>query len=399
MFELSSSDRKSLDAFLQELVQIPSLSGQEKAIARRIEQEMRQVGFDDVWIDRSGNVVGRVGPGTGNKLLYVAHMDTVGVGSEAAWSHPPFAGRKENGVLYGRGAVDVKGSLASVIYGAKALVDSGMPLAGDVYVALVVLEEIIEGRAVQSLIEDEGVLPSWVVVAEPSNLQINRGQRGRLEMEVTVQGQSSHAAIPEQGQNAIYGAARVIFALELLAATLAEDPLLGKGTLAVTNIENLAGGRSVVPDLCKVTIDRRLTLGETEERALAEVEGVMARERVRGQVRVVDHEATTYTGYVHKGRGYYPAWLIEENHQLVDTMVKSAQKITGFRPKIGCSALSASGVYTMGQAGIPTIGFGPGQEQYAHTADERIRLEECYTAARIYARFAADLIGLRGSSP
>lgn len=396
MFELSPSDRSALNAFLRDLVQTPSLSGQEGAVARRIERELKAVGFDEVSIDRAGNVIGRIGPGTGNRLLYISHMDTVGVGDEASWSRPPFEGRIENGFLYGRGAVDVKGPLASMVYGAKALIDSGTRLAGDLYLAFVVHGESQEGSGVRVLIEEEGLIPTWVVLAEPSNLQISRGQRGRMEIEVAVHGRPSHSGAPERGENAIYGAARVIFALELLSAALAEDPLMGKGTLVVTHIENTSGGHNVVPDLCTFNIDRRLTLGETEERALTEVQGVIAREGMRGDVSVPAFEATCYTGYVCRGRGYYPAWLIEENHHLVQTMVKTVQKIVGTRPKVGCWALSTAGVYTMGQAGIPTIGLGPGLEELAHTPDEHIRLADCYRAAQIYAHFAADLLGRQG---
>ncbi len=395
MFELSTRDQQALPSFLQDLVRIPSFSCQEKDIAERLAAEMRAVGFDEVWTDRIGNVVGRIGPGTGPCLLYDGHMDTVGVGDPAAWTHDPFGAKIENGVLYGRGAADMKGPLASLVYGAKALKDSGLRLTGDLYVIGVVQEEPCEGYAMRVLVEEGGIRPDWVVLAEPTNLQVSRGHRGRMELQVTVRGRSSHASMPQLGENAIYGAARIIFSLELLADMLADDPFLGKGTLAVTRIENTAASKNVIPDSCTFVIDRRLTLGETEAKALAEVEGVIARESVRAKVRLAEFEYTSYTGYACHDAEYYPAWVVPENHALVRTTARIVRAVTGERPTIGKWDFSTDGVYTVGVAGIPTVGMGPGEETQAHTADEHIRLADCYTAAQIYAQLAAELLGQR----
>jgi putative selenium metabolism hydrolase len=393
MFELSTQDQQALTSFLQELVRIPSLSCQEKGLAERMAAEMRAVGFEEVWTDRIGNVVGRIGPGTGPRLLYDGHMDTVGVGDPAAWTYDPFGAEIENGVLYGRGAADMKGALASLVYGAKALMDSGVELAGDVYVVGVVQEEPCEGYAVRVLVEKEGIRPDWVVLAEPTNLRVTRGHRGRMELHVTVRGRSSHASMPDLGENAIYGAARIIFSLELLSDMLADDPFLGKGTLAVTRIENTAGSKNVIPDSCTFVIDRRLTLGETEAKALAEVEGIIARERVRAEVRLAEFGYTSYAGYRCHDVEHYPAWVVPENHILVQATARAVREVTGERPSIGKWGFSTDGVYTMGVAGIPTAGMGPGEETQAHTADEHIRLADCYTAAQIYAQLAFEILG------
>ena len=393
MFELSSQDRQALTSFLQDMVRIPSPSTQEGAVAERLAAEMRAVGFDEVWTDRIGNVVGRIGPGSGPRLFYDGHMDTVGVGDPAAWTRAPFGAEIEGGVLYGRGAADMKGSLASLVYGAKALIDSGARLAGDLVVVGVVQEEPCEGHAIRVLIEEEGLSPHWVVLAEPTHLQISRGQRGRLEMQVTVRGRSSHASAPDRGDNAIYGAARLIFSLELLADMLAEDPFLGKGTLAVTRIENTGGSNNVIPDSCTFIVDRRLTLGETEARAMAEVQGLIARECRHAELRLVEFDYTSYTGYPCRGVEHYPAWMLPESHSLVQAAARTIRAVTGERPAIGKWDFSTDGAYTMGAAGIPTVGLGPGEEAQAHTADEHIRLADCYTAAQIYAQLAVELLG------
>jgi len=392
MFELSPQDQHGLTSFLQDMVRTPSFSCQEKDVADRLEAEMRTAGFDEVWTDRIGNVVGRIGPGTGPRLLYNGHMDTIGVGDPGAWTHDPFGAEIDDGLLYGRGAADMKGALASLVYGAKALKDSGAKLAGDLYVVGVVQEEPCEGYAMRVLVEEEGLRPDWVVLAEPTNLRVTRGHRGRMEMRVTVRGRSSHASMPHLGENAIYGAARIVFSLELLADMLAEDPFLGKGTLAVTRIENTAGSKNVIPDSCTFIIDRRLTLGETEAKALAEVESIIVRENVHAKVSLAEFDYASYTGYRCRDVEHYPAWVVSENHILVQATARAVRKATGERPPIGKWDFSTDGVYTMGVAGIPTVGMGPGEETQAHTADECIRLADCYTAAQIYAQLATELL-------
>jgi len=381
-----------MTVFLQDMVRTPSFSTQEGKVAARLAKEMRHVGISDVRVDRIGNVIGRIGAGGGKKLLFNGHMDTVGISDPKAWRRDPFGGEIEGGVLYGRGTADMKGALAAMVYAAKMLLDAGVPLSGDLYVVGVVQEEPCEGLAMRTLVEQEGLKPTWVVLGEPTDLQISRGHRGRIEMQVTVRGKACHSSAPHRGENAIYGAARIIFGLELLADQLAEDRLLGRGSLAITQIESTAGSRNAVPDCCSFYIDRRLTLGETEAKALAEVQGVILREDLRAEVKITEYQATSYTGHESSQREYYPAWAMEEDHPLVQTAVRTVRKTLGYLPQIREWAFSTDGVYTMGTAGIPTVGFGPGEERYAHTAEEQIRLKDVAAAARVYAQLAANLL-------
>ncbi len=392
MFELSYPDFQDMVAFLQDMVRTPSFSTQEGEVAARLAEEMHRIGISDVRVDRIGNVIGRIGAGGGKKLVLNGHMDTVGVSDPAAWSRDPFGAKIENGVLYGRGTADMKGALAAMVYGAKMLLDSGVFLFGDLYLVGVVQEEPCEGLAMRVLVEEEGLRPDWVVLGEPTDLQVGRGQRGRMEMQVTVQGKACHAAAPHRGENAIYGAARILFGLELLASQLAEDRLLGRGSLTVTQIESTAGSRNAVPDRCAFYIDRRLTLGETEAKALAEVQGVILRESLRADVEVTEYRAASYTGYQARQREYYPAWVMEEDHPLVQATVRAVRKTLGYLPRVQEWAFSTDGVYTMGVASIPTVGFGPGEERYAHTSEEQIRLDDVAAAARVYAQLAVDLL-------
>jgi putative selenium metabolism hydrolase len=395
MFNLSSQDQNSLVAFLQDLIRIPSPSTKEKALAERLVEEMHRVGFPRVRRDRIGNVIGCLGDSTGSRLIYDGHMDTVSVSDPASWAHDPYGSQIEGGVLYGLGACDMKGALAAMVYGAKALIDAGIQLAGELCVVGVVQEEPCEGLAMQVLIEEERFRPDFVVLGEPSNLQIKRGHRGRVEMKVTVRGRSCHASTPEQGRNAIYDAARLIFGIELLAPQLASDPFLGQGSIAVTQIESSAASRNAIPDTCTFYIDRRLTLGETEAKALAEIQGIITREGVDAKVTVTEYRTMSYTGYECRAREYYPPWALDQDHPLVQATARAIRETLGYRPRIGQWAFSTDGVYTMGRANIPTVGFGPGEERFAHTVDDQIRLDDVVAAAHVYARLAVEILGVR----
>ncbi len=390
--QFPASRAEAMARFLQELVRIPSLSTHEEALASRLADEMWRVGFAEVRTDRIGNVIGRVGSGQGPKLLFNGHLDVVDVGGPERWPHPPYAGVIEDGILYGRGACDMKGGLAAMVYAVGALVDAGVQLAGDLYVVGVVQEEPCEGLAMRVLVEEEGIHPDYVILGEPSNLQVRVGHRGRLEMRVTVQGKAAHASSPTLGSNAIHNAARLVFGIELLAPRLADDDFLGQGTIAVTEIESRAASRNAVPDHCTFYVDRRLTLGETERKALAEIQNIINTEEIDAEVNVTEYRAASYTGYGCQARNFFPAWAMPQDHPLVQIVVRSVRETLGYRPRLGRWAFSTDGVYTAGVANIPTVGFGPGEERFAHTLDEQIRLNDIVDAVRVYARIAVELL-------
>ncbi len=386
---LKPEDREALTACAQRLVRTPSISGQEARVAALVAEELQRVGFDEVRVDALGNVLGRMGSPGGRKLLWNAHMDTVAMGEREGWgARDPFGGEIEQGVLYGRGACDMKGGLAAMLYGAKAWRDNGGPRQGALYLAAVVQEEPCEGAAMRHIVEQEGLRPDWVVLGEATNLQIARAQRGRIEFQVRVQGRSSHASAPERGVNAAYEAARLIVGLELLGPQLGQDPFLGRGTIAVTGIHAEAASHNVIPDLCTLTIDRRLTVGETETKAITELRRVLIREGIKATVDVPTYCAASYTGLTIATPQAYPYWLTPETEPLALAGVRAVETELGYTPRLGKWDFSTDGVYTMGAAGIPTIGFGPGEERYAHTAEEQVRLADLEAAARVYAALA-----------
>jgi len=389
---VKSIDRDSLAAFAQTLVRTPSVSTQEGEVAALVAEEMQEAGFDEVRVDRMGNVIGRIGPGRGKKLFFDAHMDTVDIGDADAWSRDPFGGEMAHGVLYGRGASDMKGALAAMVYAGKALRESGVRLDGDLYVAAVVQEEPCEGLAMRHIVEVEGLRPDWVVLGEATNLQVSRGQRGRIEFRIDVRGRSCHASAPERGVNAIYEAARLIVGLELLAPQLNQDSFLGKGSIAVTDIRSMAGSRNVVPDRCTLYVDRRLTIGETEAKALAEIKRIFTREGVEGTVDVTEYCDISHTGLEVRAREYFPYWVTSEGEPLLQTAIAVVEDALGFVPHVGKWEFSTDGVYTAGAAGIPTIGLGPGEERHTHTVEDQVRLKDVESAAKVYAELAIRML-------
>lgn len=396
MPELSPQDQVACIEFLKDLIRTPSFSGQEGQVAARVADEMRRVGFAQVGIDKAGNVIGRIGSGS-PRLLFNAHMDTVGVGNPGNWQHDSFGAEVDTArdLLFGRGTADMKAGLAAMIYSLRALADEQKALKGELIMAAVVQEEPCEGMAMRSVVEDDGLWPSFVVLGEPSNLQVALGHRGRVELRVMTQGRACHASAPHLGDNAIYAAAKIIFGIELLASHLDEDPDLGRGSIAVTGITCNADSRNAVPDSCELIVDRRLTLGETRERAMGEIRQIIEREGVKASVQVADYLHTTYTGHVSAGQEYYPPWLMPDDSPLVKMVVKAVERTLGLRPRLITWPFSTDGAYTRGVAGIPTVGFGPGDERLAHTADEHVRLNDVLVAANAYARIALEVLGRR----
>ena len=377
----------------QDLVRLVSLSGHEERVAQRLAQEMEDLRFDAVHIDRVGNVVGRVGSGQPPILLFNGHMDTVDVGDPNAWRHDPFGGEIVDGYLYGRGAVDMKGPLAAMLYGAWLFAQRARGReSGTLYVVGVVQEEPREGAAMKVLVEEEGLRPDFVLLGEPSNFHVKRGHRGRVEIRVVTRGRACHASTPAAGENALYAAARIIFGIELLAAHLPTDPVLGPGTVAVTHLESFAASRNAIPDRAELIIDRRLTLGETEVKAVAEIQSIVQKEGIRADVFVPEYEVESYTQYPLRGREYYPAWLLPEDHPFLRKVVRGVERGLGARPPVSTWGFSTDGVYTMGEAGIPTVGFGPGQEDLAHTADEHIPVRDLVRAVEAYAAIAHEVL-------
>jgi putative selenium metabolism hydrolase len=384
-----------LSQFLAELVSLPSPSGQEAAVVERIAVEMRRAGFDEVRTDGLGSIVGRIGSGP-VVIAIDGHIDTVGVGNRDLWSFEPHHGHVRDGRVWGRGTADQKGGVAAAVYGGRILKELG--LVDGRFTLLVtgtVMEEDCDGLCWRYLVEQEGVRPEVCVITEPTSLRVYRGQRGRMEIRVTVDGLSAHGSAPERGVNAVYKMARVVGALEALNERLPSDDFLGKGTLVVSEITSVSPSQCAVPDQCSIHIDRRLTFGETEESALGEIRAAMASVGVEGRVEVPEYQGRGWTGRVFPMKKYYPVWKTPAEHAAVTAAVADHRARFGSDPTVGRWTFSTNGVAIAGMHGIPCVGFGPGNEEQAHAPDEWTPVEDLVRAAAFYAGFPAEYLSRR----
>jgi putative selenium metabolism hydrolase len=374
----------SIVGFLREIVAIPSLSGQEEAVVQRIADEMRAQGFDEVKIDAMGNVLGRIGDGP-RVLAFDAHIDTVDVGDIEQWDCDPFTGKIEDGKLYGRGAVDQKAGMACMIQAGAMMKE--LDLLGDCQVWMVgsVMEEDCDGLCWHHIIQENILKPELVISTEPTGLKIHRGQRGRMEIRVRVKGKSCHGSMPHLGDNAVYKIAPAITAIEQLNERLTDDTFLGKGTCTISWIGCQTPSLCAVPAEAEFHIDRRLTVGETRESALAEVEAAMTEAGVEAEVFTLTYEEKAWTGLVYPMEKYFPTWVLDEDHPLVEAGAEAYRSVTGEEGDITRWVFSTNGVTITGVHGIPCLGFGPGPESQAHTANEWVPVSDLAVACAFYA--------------
>lgn len=380
--ELSETYREDMVQFLRDMIRIPSTSCNEKKVIERIKKEMEKVGFDEIIIDKMGNIIGRIGSGK-TVIAMDAHIDTVDVGDPDLWKVDPFEGDLKDGIIYGRGASDQEGGMASMVYAVKIIKELNLLKDYTLYVTGTVMEEDCDGLCWQYIIEQDGIKPDFIVITEPTNLNIYRGHRGRMEMIVTTKGMSCHGSAPERGVNAIYRMVPIIQGIEKLNDKLKDDPFLGKGTVAVTQVFFKSPSQCAVPDECTIQLDRRLTVGETMDTAVKEIKSLPGAEDAK--VEVLTYAQPSYTGLVYPTEKYYPTWVIDSDHVLVKSAIESFEVMFDKQPKIDKWTFSTNGIATMGKFGIPTIGFGPGNEIYAHGPKDQMPVYHLVEACKFYS--------------
>ena len=212
---------------LADLVRTPSFSSKEEKVIAVIKQEMEKAGFDEVRIDGLGSIIGRIGSGP-RVMAFDAHIDTVYPGDREQWTFDPFQPKVEGGKIWGRGTVDQKGGMASMICAAKIIKDLKLNERFTIYFTGTVMEEDCDGLCWQYLLKEEKLKPEFVVITEPTNLNLYRGHRGRMEIRVEVKGRSCHGSAPERGDNAIYKIARIALEIEKLNERLRDDAVPGQ---------------------------------------------------------------------------------------------------------------------------------------------------------------------------
>ena len=379
------SQREDITDFLREICAIPSMNSQLKDVGERIAGEMRKLHFDEVRFDKMGNIMGRIGNGK-KVIVFDSHIDTVGIGDPHEWQWDPFEGKVENGVLFARGACDEKGSTPGMIYGMAAARDFGL-LDGWTAWYFGNMEEWCDGIAPNTFVEvDPKVRPDFVVIGEPTKMQVYRGHKGRIELKVTAKGKSAHAASNQLGINAIYLLLPVIEGIKNLEPKLGDDPFLGNGKITVSDMKVQTPSLNAVPDEAVIYIDRRMTFGETQEAAIKQIEDLIPEEsKARVKVEKLFYNEPSYTGFVFPVDKYFPAWALPDEHELVQAGLNTAKLIGLPEHPSGKWAFSTNGIYWGGKAKIPAIGFGPGDEVTAHTVLDSVPLNDMVKAAEFYA--------------
>ena len=407
--------------FLRDLIAIPSESCEEEGVIRRTIREMEALGFDKAWIDPEGNALGYMGDGE-KIIAFDGHIDTVGIGNRDNWTNDPYEGYETDDIIYGRGGSDQEGGVVSAVYGAKLMKDLGLIPAGyKILVTATVQEEDCDGLCWQYIHNEDGITPEFVVSTEPTDGGIYRGHRGRMEIRVDVAGVSCHGSAPERGDNAIYKMAEIVSEVKQLnengcAETDAikglvkmlepefnpehyEDArFLGRGTCAVSQIFYTSPSRCAVADSCAISIDRRMTAGETWDSCLKEIEDLPACKKYGAKVSMYMYDRPAWTGLKYETECYFPTWINKESAPHVQALADAHKALYGdkrvghpdamalrHRPLIDKWTFSTNGVSIQGRYGIPCVGFGPGAESQAHAPNEITWKEDLVRCAAVYA--------------
>lgn len=397
--------RAEIVGFAAELIRTPSPSGAEEAVGTLVVDRMRSLGFDEVTVDEVGNVVGVIrGTGAGQDLMFCSHMDTAEPGDLERWEAPPHSGMELDGDLLGLGASDSKGSLASQIYAAHLLRAQGAPLSGNVIVAAVVMAERSEGFGIAHLFDrtlpSRQLKPALVVMGDPTGLDLFLGQRGRLEIEVMTIGRTSHASAPWLGVNAVYKMTPVVEGLHDLASSLPSHPFLEKSSLALTELSCTPARPSTIPDRCYASVDRHYLPNESLDTILMQVQSLLNRVSAKdpdfkGEARIRSVQETAYTGLTKEVPKILAPFVTSETHPLVAKAV-GALEAQGHFPHFDKWYYSTEGGYPAGILGIPTIGYAPGEEKYAHTPYDRVKIDYLVQCVAGSAAIAQAIAGVEG---
>ncbi len=366
--EKAGKERSNLIKFLRDIIRIESPSGGEKKVSGRVCREMKEAGFDRVTVSDSGSVIGRIGKGR-KKILFDAHIDTVGIGNIKNWTHNPYGAVLKKGTVHGRGACDDKGSVAAMVFAGKLIKELGLEDDYTLYVSASALEEEAEGKGIREVMKITG-RPDCVIIGEPSGLKIIRGHKGRIGVKITTKGRSIHASTPEKGINAIYRMTPLVKSVDAANRAYTCNSILGRSTICVTGIESGGASHNTVPDKCIARLDRRTTEKETKQKVMKEIKNLAGR---NGKVEVSNR--------------FFPAWVMDSKHPMLKAAAKTYKTMFGKKPEIHLWPFCTNGSYTMGEKGIPTLGFGPGKEKFCHVPDEQISVDEVLRAAMFYAMF------------
>ncbi len=387
-----ADNRETIIGFLRDLCRIPSYDSDILAVGERLQAEMAKLGYEDIHFDRMGNTIGKIGNGP-IKLLYDTHIDTVGIGDPEEWKWDPFEGKIEDGIFFARGACDEKNSTPGMVYGLAFAHELGL-LEGITAYVFGNMEERNDGIACHALVEVEGLKPDFVVIGEPTKMKIYRGHKGRVEMKVVAKGKSAHAASNFLGDNAVYKVVPIIDAISKVEPELGDHEFLGHGRITVSYMEVKTPSLNAVPDEATVYIDQRITFGEDPQDALARIKRIIGN-RSDIEASILYDEEPSYTGFRFGADKIYPAWALDAEDPYVVAGVAASNAMFGQPAETGKWDFSTNGIYWRGKAGIPSIGYGPGDEIHAHTVLDQVKLDDVVNSTLWYGAFPSFVSNLK----
>ena len=378
-------DEQYIVSLASSLVRINSENppGREAEIASFVAERLSDLGFKARVdrFDRRANSLGFLKFSEDRpRMMLLGHLDTVPAGDREAWSFPPFGGEVHEGRLYGRGAADAKGSIASMLGGLKALVDSGVELSGEIIFAAVADEEL-ESRGVRRLLAS-GLKAEYAIVGEPTSLQVCITHKGRLVLSISFMGKSAHASTPHLGINPIQVAANFIESLDNFSRKLSEKRhrLLGSPTISPTIIR---GGvkDNVIPDSLELVVDYRVLPQEDLKSIVSELDKLSKKSARRygsdSKLRIIR---------------WIPPAEVDEKSPIVLAAVKAVEDVLKIEGEVRGFRATCDMGYLVNNAGIQSIILGPGSLEQAHTIDEWVSVEELVSAAKIYAFIILNLL-------
>jgi len=383
--DYAENNQTELVEFLKEFIAIESVTYNESEAVNFLAKKMNEFNFDEVRIDKVGNVLGRVGSGK-NVILFDAHIDTVEAGDEKDWGFNPFDAQIKDGYIHGRGAVDDKGCLAAMTFAGKAIKELGLEDDFTMWVSGSISEEDVEGTCSGAMLEESpDIKPDFILVGEASENRLVRGHKGRALIKITVPGKAAHASAAWRGDNALIKALPIIEGIDKLNS-FDEDHFLGKGTIEVTKVDCKTPSLNTIPGEVVITCDRRISLGETIEELIEELQPIVS--KVKGATIEIDTEQVkTYTGYEITCVDYFPSWVMPENHKIVTSGVDAYEAVFNEKPVIGSWDFCTNATFLCGITGIPALGFGPGDSSLCHSTEDKVKISELVNAVKFYAAF------------
>lgn len=378
---------EELVEFARSLVQTRSYSDQEGDLAHLVARKMEELGYDEVVIDRTGNVAGRIGSGP-RCILFDSHMDTVEVNDEGEWSVPPFSGEIRDGRIWGRGAADMKSSLAASVFAVAIAKELGLHSGRTIYVTGTVCEEYCDGVSLGLLFREKAIRPSFVVICEPSDNLITIGHKGKAQVRIKTRGISAHGSAPEKGVNAVYEMAEIITRVEGLNRKLS---VKGDehGTVVLSDISCVSASLNAVPSECSIYLDRRLVPGEAEEDVRREMDALIEGKDASWEIGTLKRKSWTGAELLYEP--LHQAWKIDPDHELAKACDRAYEKVFGQLPSKYDFWDFGTNAVTPVSMGIPTIGFGPGEYKLAHMVDENCEISKIKEACRFYTSLVGEI--------